>query len=356
MRDAVTPSDENLERVRTLLAGRPTIDFHSHLGLWETKGLGGSGPLAGYIGDDGIKGHVEAMLAAGCKAASINLTSDIPILSLGSPGNKSRDFAPGEAWAEYERLWDVLNGLLETLPIAVARKPADIETIGAEGKLAVFLSTEGGHMVEEDPDLIERLRTDGVTKFQPMHYAVTKLGDNQTDEPVHGGLSDPGRQVVKSAAAAGMIIDAAHATFEATAQMAEATGGPIVVSHALMLYGEDRAIGNARWLTRDHAQLIADSGGLVGSWCAPAPYGVGSESAFVEAVVAMGEAIGIDHVCWSTDLIDIGPGPWFRAYDRFLPICAALLEAGFSDEDLVKFASSNALRMQALAADQTRSS
>lgn len=351
MSEQVSPSPESLERAGRVLAENPAMDFHSHLGLWETKGLGGSGPLAGYIGDAAIETHVRAILAENCNAASINLTSDLPIMALGAPGNKSRDFGPGEGWAEYQRLWTVLNGLLETLPIAIARKPQDIAAINAQGKLAVFLSTEGGHMVEDNLGHIGTMAADGVTKFQPMHYAITKLGDNQTDEPVHGGLSPVGVEAVKLAHEAGMIIDAAHATFTATADMAEATGGPVVVSHALMIYGEpDRAIGNARWLTHEHAKLIADSGGLVGSWCAPAPYGVGSETDFVEAVSAMTNAIGIDHVCWSTDLIDIGPGPWFRTYDRFTPICAALLEAGFSDAELVKFTSTNALRMQGAAA------
>ena len=351
MTDQLSPAPENVQRARQILADHPALDFHSHLGLWETKGLGGSGPLAGYIGDAAIEGHVQAMLAQNCKAASINLTSDIPILALGAPGNKSRDFAPGEGWAEYQRLLSVLESLLETVSMAIARSPGDVSRINAEGKLAVFLSTEGGHMVEDDPARIHQLASDGVTKFQPMHYAITKLGDNQTDEPVYGGLSPAGIEAVRQAHAAGMIIDAAHATFEATAGMAQATGGPVVVSHALMIYGApDQAIGNARWLTREHAALIADSGGLVGSWCAPAPYGVGSEQAFVEAVIAMTDAIGIDHVCWSTDLIDIGPGPWFRDYARFAPICAALLEAGFSDADLVQFTSTNAMRMQGLGA------
>ena len=350
MTDAVSP---NLERAKQILAQSPAIDFHTHLGLWETKGLGIQDPIGKYIGDDALTHHVEAMLGAGCHAASLNLTSDIPILKFGAVGNRSRDFEPGEAWAEYQRLMGVLNDVLTFLPAGIAYQLSDLDPLGEEKKLALLLSVEGAHMIEEDLSRLEIMKQDGITKLQPMHYARTTIGDNQTDQQEYGGLSDFGFEAVRHAADMGMLIDAAHATFNATADMAEATGGPIVLSHALMAYGSSftpsDAPPNPRWISNEHAKLIADTGGLIGTWAINAPFGAGSAEEFVEAVLAMIDEVGIEHVCWATDLIQAGMGNWFKDYADFPDLCARFLDAGMSSEDLDKFLWGNVFRIYEVA-------
>lgn len=342
-------SSKHLIAAKNVIDKAPAIDFHTHLGLWETRGLGLTDPIGKYVGDDVLKHHVERMLAAGCKTASLNLTSDVPILQLGAPGNRSRDFNPGEAWGEYQRLLNVLNDILSFLPAGIVRTKDDISALNAQGKLALMLSVEGGHMVEEDISRLAVLKADGVSKFQPIHYARTTIGDNQTDAPEYGGLSEFGKKTVAEAARLGMIVDAAHATFEATRDMAYATSGPIVLSHTLMTYESKIAPTdtpqNPRWISQDHARLIADTGGLIGTWCISAPYGAGSAAEFVEAVMAMIDVVGIDHICWATDLIQSGMGDWFSDYDKFVDICALFLTAGLNEDDLAKFLSGNVLRL-----------
>ncbi len=345
------PRQESLDTVRRVLATQTSIDSHSHLGLWETRGLpGGEDPLSQYIGDARIVEIAQGMIDAGCRAVWINLTSDLPILKLGAPGNKSRDFAPGEAWAECERLLGELSALLEQLPAEIAETEADIDRLHSEGKLALLLSNEGAHMVEDDLERLSDLRRAGMTKFQPIHYAYCKVGDAQTDPPVHNGLSDFGREAVTEARKLGMVIDSAHATLETTRDMAEVTGGPIMLSHALMQFG-DAPAANARWITADYARLIADTGGMIGTWCPTHPIGARDADHFVAAVMAMIDVAGIDHVGWSTDHIEAGMGPWFRDYRDYQEILARLLEAGLTEAEISKFAGGNALRLLQEAAD-----
>ena len=345
------PRPESLERVRRVLATQISIDSHSHLGLWETRGLpGGDDPLTQYVGDARIVEIAQGMIDAGCRAVWINLTSDLPILKLGAPGNKSRDFAPGEAWAEYERLQRELSALLEKLPAEIAETEADIERLHSAGKLALFVSNEGAHMIEEDLGRLSSLRAAGMTKFQPIHYAYCRIGDAQTDPPVHNGLSEFGREAIAEARRLGMVIDSAHASLEATRDMADVTGGPIMLSHALMQFGDAPAV-NARWITADYARLIADTGGMIGTWCPTHPIGAQDADHFVDAVLAMIDVAGIDHVGWSTDHIDAGMGQWFRDYRDYQAILARLLEGGLTDAELAKFAGGNALRLLREAAD-----
>jgi membrane dipeptidase len=351
----VSPSPENIARAKAILAHHPSIDLHSHLGLWESKGLSGVPAPFGFIGDGKLKKNVEDMIAARCKCVSVNLTSDVPIFDYGKPGNKSRDYEGNEAWEEYRRQMLVLGEFFETMPLEPVKGLDEIEPTFAKGELAVLLSTEGGHMVEDDLGRLEQLFKEGIRKFQPIHYVHTKLGDSQTDPPICGGLSALGKESIREAVRLGMVVDAAHASFDATAHMAEAAGAPIVLSHTLMKYDSGR-FGSyfekrPRWITEDHARLVADTGGVIGTWLMHDPLGAGSAEAFVEAVMKMIETVGIDHVGWATDLIDAGLGPWFRDYGEFPALCARFLEAGFTEEDMAKFIGGNALRVQRQIAD-----
>jgi membrane dipeptidase len=349
---AVSP--ENLAKAKAILDSHPSIDLHSHLGLWESKGLSDVPEPFAYIGDAKLRRNVEDMVAARCKCVSVNLTSDVPIFAHGKPGNKARDYQGDEAWQEYQRQMSLLHGFFECMPLEPVTVPDDIEPTFAKGKLAVLLSTEGGHMVEDDLGRMEQLFRDGIRKFQPIHYVHTRLGDNQTDPPVFRGLSPLGKESVKEAVKLGMVVDAAHASFDATEQMADAAGVPIVLSHTLMKYDSGRFgsyfENRPRWITKDHASLVAQTGGVIGTWLMGDPLGAGSAEAFVEAVMRMVETIGIDHVGWATDLIDAGLGPWFHDYSEFPALCARFLDAGFSEEDLAKFVGGNALRVQRQAA------
>ena len=248
-----------------LISKYPAIDFHTHLGLWEARGLPpGEDRLSTYIGDERVIENVSAMLRAGLRAGWTNITSDVPIIKLGAPGNRSRDFEPGEAWSEYKRLIGNLHELLELMPAEIVETPADLDRVAAKGKLGLFLSTEGGHMIEQDLSRLETMRADGVTKFQPIHFAHCILGDAQTDPVTYGGMSDLGKTAVKAAHELGMVIDCAHATLAATRDIAEVTGAPIVISHGLMRFGDGES-GNSRWLSREHVQLVAETGGMIGT-------------------------------------------------------------------------------------------
>lgn len=199
-------SPELLNRAEVILSANPSIDLHNHLGYWEQKGLTAIMKAAAYRGDDSTRGVAQAMIAAKCKSAWICLTGDVPVIELGKPGNKARDYAGDEAWQEYQRQMGLLQEFFGTMPIVVAHQPDDIDRIAGEGKLAVFLSTEGGHMVEKDLSRLEQLRKDGLTKFQPVHYVHTTLGDNQTDPSSYGGMSPTGIEAVKEAARLGVIL------------------------------------------------------------------------------------------------------------------------------------------------------
>lgn len=342
-------STKNLERAIDLLEAAPSIDLHTHMGYWEGRGLTQVFDLVAYLGDDRFTRNVEDMIAGKCKSAQLCLTSDNPVLDLTKPGNAARLYEPGEAWTEYQRQRKLVDELCEKAPMVLVTEADQIEPTFARGKLPVFLTTEGGHFVEEDLGRLDRLYQDGVRRFQPIHYVRTKLGDSQTDPALYGGLSPLGREAVTRACRLGMLLDAAHASYEAAHDMASLSSGPILLSHTMMKYHSQRFgsyhENRPRFITRAHAFLIAETGGVIGTWTCGEPYGVASLDAFAEATKKIVDTVGIDHVGWATDYINPAMPDWFDSYRRFPLICASLLDAGFSDQDLVKFIGGNALRV-----------
>ena len=349
--EAIKLAPGTMERVAELFAANPVVDFHTHLGIWQTMDL--AEPIPGFapLGMDKLASNVREYLDAGCNCIYLDTISDIARTRIGAPGNKDRDFEGDEAWEDYLRQYAMMERYIATLPLAVATAEDDIAAISKRGELAVILSTEGAHMVEVQPQRLETLREHGLRRLQPIHYVTSTLGDSQTDPERYGGLSALGREVLQRASELGMLLDLAHASQAVVEQTAQMIDRPLALSHTMVKYDSQRfgdyRQSRARWVTPDHARLIADTGGVIGTFPIRAPYGVDTLDAFVEALRVMVDTVGIDHVAWSTDLGEPVRPAFLKDYRQFPLVCGRLLESGFSDQDLVKFIGGNALRVQA---------
>ena len=91
----------------------------------------------------------------------------------------------------------------------------------------MLVSCEGGDFLDGGLEPLAVARDAGVSSLTLVHYRVNEIGDVQTEEPVHGGLSHFGREVVGECNRLGLIIDCAHATFETTLGVLESSSDPI---------------------------------------------------------------------------------------------------------------------------------
>ena len=159
-----------------------------------------------------------------------------------------------------------------------------------------------------------------------MHYRVNEIGDIQTEEPVHGGLTAFGRAVVQECNRLGIVVDCAHATFATTVGVLEASDVPVMVSHSHLDHAERP---HPRLLSDDHARAVSDAGGLIGAW----PSGVTSTTLedFVDEILRLVELIGIDHVAIGTDL-DANYKPVVTAHDDFGTLADRLASRGLTSE------------------------
>ncbi|MFK7828578.1 MAG: dipeptidase [Congregibacter sp.] len=346
----LNPSADSLRRATGLLNSNTAVDFHTHLGLWQTMGLTAAEAPMGRLSRQKLESNLREYLAAGVNCVYMDCISDILRTRIGVPGNKDRDFIGDEAWQDYLRQYELMQELLGVMPLEIAESNRDVERIAKSGKLAVIFSSEGAHMIEGQVARLELMQAHGLRRLQPLHYLASELGDLQTDPPRFNGLSALGREAVSLASELGILLDMAHATEAVVEQTAALTGRPLALSHTMVAYNSERfgdyRNSRARWVTPAHARLIADTGGVLGTFPIPAPWGVDSAAAFVEALQVMVDTVGIDHVAWSTDLMDIGRPKFLQDYRDFPGLCAMLLDAGFSDDDLLKLVGGNALRVQ----------
>jgi membrane dipeptidase len=317
----------------------PWIDVHAHPGRCFLAGLDGSDPLAGTLGGQDVGAALSAAREAGLAAVTLSTVADLRILAPDPVKGlrASRRFRPGEAGADHRRQLDGIRQVLARLGVPVAATAADIENAHASGQTAALVACEGGDFLEGALEPLAEARALGACSLTLVHYAVNDIGDAQTEEPVHGGLTRFGREVVAECNRLGLIIDCAHATFETTAGVLEASSQPVMISHSHL---DHVSRHHPRLLSRSHARAVADAGGLIGAW----PSGVTSSSLadFADEIIRLADLVGTGHVAVGTDM-DANYRPVLTSYADFAPLARLLADRGVSGADTDKILGGNAL-------------
>jgi membrane dipeptidase len=221
--------------------------------------------------------------------------------------------------------------------------PADIDRLLADrqdGNLSVggMLSIEGLQDIQGDIANLDALYAAGFRMAGLAHFF-----DNDVAGSMHGvekgGLSPLGKQVVRRMEALGMVVDVAHASHAAVADVLAMATRPLVSSHG----GVQATCKANRNLTDDEIRGIAGTGGVIGIgyWsgaiCSINPRDV------ARAIIHVRDLVGIDHVGLGSDF----DGATTTGFDasQVVAVTQALLDAGFSEADIRKVMGGNVLRV-----------
>jgi membrane dipeptidase len=146
----------------------------------------------------------------------------------------------------------------------MAFSTADIERAHKEHKLAALMGIEGGHSIENDMHLLRDYYRLGV-RYMTLSWSNTNewadsSGDiNDTKIQHHNGLTDFGKQVVLEMNRLGMMVDISHVADKTFWDAIETTKAPVIASHS-----SARALTNApRNMTDDMLRAVAKNGGVV---------------------------------------------------------------------------------------------
>jgi membrane dipeptidase len=221
--------------------------------------------------------------------------------------------------------------------------PADIDRLLADrqnGNAVVggLLSVEGLHDIEGNIANLDVLYDAGFRMAGLAHFF-----DNDIAGSMHGrrkgGLTALGREVVQRMEKLGMVVDVAHASHATVADVLAMATRPVVSSHG----GVQATCKVNRNLNDDEIKGIAKTGGVIGIgyWegavCSTRPQDV------ARAIAHVRDLVGIDHVGLGSDF----DGATITGFDssQVAAVTQALLNSGFSEEDIRKVTGGNVLRV-----------
>jgi membrane dipeptidase len=312
-----------------LLDATLSFDLHSHPGIFKSKS------------NDTLAGHRKSAESGHVKLIALTATSDAPVIAPDRSGNlrQTREPKPGELYASMYRQIDALVKWSSEAGMPTVGSVTDAAAPGAP--VRGILAVEGCDFLEGRIDRVQEAYDRGLRSLQLVHYRVNELGDIQTEQPVHGGLTVFGKQVVRELNRLGIVVDVAHARFEVVKGVVDTTTQPIILSHSNIMETSNWA----RFISPEHARLVAGTGGVIGAM--PIIFGRRSDDipGYVHLVSRLVDAAGIDHVGIGTDMDGIGPSAIFTSYARWPNLAAALIDHGFRPDEAAKVLGGNAQRV-----------
>ncbi|HEV2722436.1 MAG TPA: dipeptidase [Thermoanaerobaculia bacterium] len=135
---------------------------------------------------------------------------------------------------------------------------AGIRTAKTAGKTAILIGVEGGHAIEDSLDTLRALYGRGARYMTLTHVNTNNWCDSSGDAGRHSGLTDFGRDVVRTMNDLGMIVDISHVSDNAFYHVLETTRVPVVATHSSC-----RALcRHPRNMTDDMLRDLAKNGGV----------------------------------------------------------------------------------------------
>jgi membrane dipeptidase len=146
----------------------------------------------------------------------------------------------------------------------MAYSPADIDRAHKEHKLAALMGIEGGHSIENDIHLLRDYYRLGV-RYMTLSWSNTnEWADSSGDiddakVQHHNGLTDFGKQVVLEMNRLGMMVDISHVADKTFWDAIATTKAPVIASHS-----SARALVDApRNMTDEMLRAVTKNGGVV---------------------------------------------------------------------------------------------
>jgi membrane dipeptidase len=305
----------------------------------------------------------------------------------------------GDSFARAVRYVEAIRGFTAKHPeqLRFATTAADVRAAKREGKVAIFIGLEGGHAIEGSLDSLRDLYARGVryltlTWNNGNSWAGSSIGAGGTRK---GGLTPFGRDVIREMNRLGMLVDLSHVSDSTFFDALAVTTVPVIASHS-----SARAINDVpRNLSDAQLRAIAKNGGVVNvnfysRFLDPAfraraeevdreiarerralPAGTDSAAArtrlgamrdslmaripptpfavLVDHFDHIAKVAGVDHVGIGSDFDGVTALPAGMEDVTALPrIAQALIDRGYSDDDIRKMLGGNMMRVMTQVLDR----
>ncbi len=234
--------------------------------------------------------------------------------------------------------------------LAFVRTVADYRAARASGRLAHWLSLQGGNAILADLSVLDGPLGDDLHRITVVHLTSSRLGGTSSPAGRDTGLSDAGSELVARCNERRVFVDLAHAGKRTFWDIlaAHRLDVPPIVTHT----GVDAV--RPHWRNLDDAQIraIAERGGIIG---------IMYQSSFLERTLLYArrraivdhhapviDVVGEDHAAIGTDYDGAIVPPGDLADVTHHPqLVQDMLDRGWSDARIRKILGENALRVMA---------
>jgi membrane dipeptidase len=147
--------------------------------------------------------------------------------------------------------------------LALATSVAEVRAATASGRIACLMGLEGGHIIEESLPALRTFHRLGVRYMTLTHSFHTSWADssgtNESPDPLHGGLTAFGEDVVREMNRLGMMVDVSHVSDDTFWDALRVSRAPVLASHS-----SARAVADhPRNLSDPMLRALAEAGGVV---------------------------------------------------------------------------------------------
>jgi membrane dipeptidase len=143
--------------------------------------------------------------------------------------------------------------------LVLATTAAGVREAREQGKIALLMGVEGGHMIHSDLGVLRKFAELGVRYMTLTHSGNCEWADSSTDKPVHNGLTDFGKDVIREMNRLGLMVDVSHVSDKTFRDVLRVSKAPIIASHS-----NCRALcDHPRNMSDEMIRALAAKGGVI---------------------------------------------------------------------------------------------
>lgn len=281
---------------------------------------------------------------------------------------------------------DVVYQMLHHWPgtFEIARTANEVERAFRQGRIASLIGMEGGHSIASSLAVLRMFYRLGARYMTLTHGRNTPWADSSTDEPVHGGLTAFGKEVVREMNRMGMLVDLSHVSAKTMHDALDTVVTPVIFSHS-----SARALcDHPRNVPDDVLRRLPDNGGVVmvtfvpsfvsqevrdhdrarseerrrlreqtgateqsveealAEWDAAHPEPRATLKQVADHIDHIREVAGVDHIGLGSDFDGIQTVvKGLEDVSKYPDLTAELIERGYTDQEILKILGENVLRV-----------
>lgn len=162
---------------------------------------------------------------------------------------------------------DSLYSLINRYPekITLVKTATELQKAVSENKLAAMIGVEGGHMIENNMQYLDKLAKRGMSYLTLTWNNSTPWASSAAEETSgkvkreNAGLNDFGKKVVKRLNKLGVMVDLSHVGEKTFFDAIEISSKPVLVSHSCV-YGLNPVPRN---LKDEQIKAVGKNGGVI---------------------------------------------------------------------------------------------